>query len=331
MFIDPRHLVQLSVIVGHKSFSRAAEQLGLTQPALSRNIRIMESRVGARLLERVRNDVRPTAAGARLAAHGAVIAWENQQAGHYADDLQKGASGEIRIGAPAIISDHALPKSLAAFAEQRPGAHFRVQTAKMAVLLERLTAGELDLAIGPIGILERRTALQVEPLLDDRLGLIARHNHRLSDKKVDLSDLTDAQWIAIGRQSFIRTQMDAALAALGLSNIDIAFECDSEAMMISLLQRTDCLTMLPRVQLNAEIEADKLAVLDFSHPALEHQIGLVHRGRGRLTRLQTALCDHLATIFEGLSPHADLDKQPNQAATNSSIGISAASRLGRER
>ena len=99
MKLDPKHLAQLSVVVEAGSFQSAADRLGLTQPALSRNMKTLEARLGAPLFRRTGRRSIPNSLGMRLARNGLAIRLAEEQAGIVADQSVQGSVGELRIGA----------------------------------------------------------------------------------------------------------------------------------------------------------------------------------------------------------------------------------------
>ncbi|PWQ94608.1 LysR family transcriptional regulator [Leucothrix arctica] len=104
MKLDPRHLAQLSVILEAGSYQLAAEKLGVTQPALSRNIKTLEERLGGAVFDRSGRKAVPTELGRRLARSGFSIRIAEEQASAYAALVTEGTAGELRIGAPPIVA-----------------------------------------------------------------------------------------------------------------------------------------------------------------------------------------------------------------------------------
>ena len=115
MKLDPKHLAQLSVIVEAGSFQSAADRLALTQPALSRNMKALEARLGATLFNRDGRKSVPNSLGLRLARNGQAIRLAEEQASVLAEQSAHGAVGELRIGAPPIVAGRFLSSALARF------------------------------------------------------------------------------------------------------------------------------------------------------------------------------------------------------------------------
>ena len=99
MRIDPQRLIRLAVLIQHGSFSRAAEHLGLTQPALSQSIAQIEKEVGVKLIERTPHGVEPTLYGQVLYEHAKSIDRELALAAQHIGELAFGHKGALRIGA----------------------------------------------------------------------------------------------------------------------------------------------------------------------------------------------------------------------------------------
>ena len=300
MKIDPRHLIQLSVIVEEASFGRAAEVLGLTQPAISRNIRILEERLGSPVLIRTRGDIRPTDIGQKLADHGKVLRAQSLIVDSFADEVAGGAIGEIRIGAPPLIAEYSLPRPLIAFSNERPGIVFRVESGLIRELLEMLTMGRLDIVIGPIGAIDRSSGYAYQHILRHRIRLYSRRDHPISMVPISAEKLAAARWAVLRQDSLIRNQMEAVLGSMGVRQITVGFECKTEGMVLNLVESSDMLTMLPgrnRADWLLERNIDELPL---EHDQLELPIGIVHREAAPLPDICRALHDHLVDWFAAL-------------------------------
>ena len=147
MKLDARHLAQLSVIAETGSFQRAADQLGLTQPALSRNMRTLEDRIGAPVFTRDGRRSVPNELGARLAQSDLAIRIAEEQAGGFATLAAKGAAGQLRIGAPPIVSGRFLTRTLSRFVDQNPQCKVELRSGLVDQLRAMLERGQIDLVL----------------------------------------------------------------------------------------------------------------------------------------------------------------------------------------
>ena len=162
MKLDPKHLAQLSVIVEAGSFQTAADRLGLTQPALSRNMKALEARLGTILFNRDGRKSVPNALGLRLA---------EEQASVLADQSAQGAVGELRIGAPPIVAGRFLSSAMARFIRENPNCVVEMRTGLVHELRTMLERGQVDLVLGPQSLADPSDGLAFEPLIDDRVGI----------------------------------------------------------------------------------------------------------------------------------------------------------------
>lgn len=246
MIIDPRHLMQLTAIVNAGSYSEAAKRLGLTQPALSRNIRILEKTVGARVLERGRNGVTPTDLGLKLTSHGHAIQSSLEQAKGLAESVSTGGVGELRVGCLQMVVNTVLAKPLDEFIAQRPGVRAKVEIGPSPQLLSRLRSGHLDLIVIRLTLTELASGIETEEILDDELVIVCPRGHPLAKSRdVTKSAFKDTRWMIY---STVVYGSDAAriLPSLGIKMENLAVETDSQELLFSLLEEGRYLALLPR-------------------------------------------------------------------------------------
>lgn len=165
-------------IAERQSFTRAAEELRISQPALSRSIQKLEEELGQPVFERKTRSVALTDAGILLQARAQqVLTILEDTKAEITDD---GQSGRLRIGAIPTIAPYFLPDILRKFSQEFPHASLIVQENTTAALLASCTQGELDLAILALPIPARY--LEVEELFEEELLLVLPPDHALVDK-----------------------------------------------------------------------------------------------------------------------------------------------------
>lgn len=279
MKLDPKHLVQLSVIVEAGSFQTAADRLGLTQPALSRNMKALEARLGTTLFNRDGRKSVPNALGLRLARNGLTIRLAEEQASILADQSAQGAVGELRIGAPPIVAGRFLSSAMARFIRDNPNCVVEMRTGLVHELRTMLERGQVDVVLGPQGLADQSDGLEFEPIIDDRVGILCRAGHPLTSRRQLMpSDLEAQVWVAHSRGSLLRQQTEAAMAASGVKLMHIVCETDSIRSVLEIVGDTDLITTMPRATTESYLE-DKLVFLDFDHPQFHRPIGSIRRKR----------------------------------------------------
>lgn len=277
MKLDPRHLAQLSLVVEAGSFQAAAERLGITQPALSRNMKTLEARLGGAVFDRTGRRSVPTELGKRMARTGLSIRLAQEQAEAYADLSKAGTAGELRIGAPPIVAGRFLTGTLAAMLKDNPEfvAELRVGLVhELRALLER---GRIDLVIGPRSLVESAAGLVFELIVDDSVGILCRKGHPLTTvAQPSPGDLEQQHWVAHSRGSLLRQQTESGLMALGLENFHIACETDSIRTVFEIIENTDLISTMPRESTKPYLE-DRFVFLDLDQPQFHRPIGAIRR------------------------------------------------------
>src|SRR5213079_3003451 len=145
--MDTRQLAAFCAVVERKSFSQAAERLGVTQPAVSLQIRSLEERLGRRLLDRSGRRVEPTEAGLRLYASAQrLLAAEEQLLEELVDDEGK-VTGTLELGASTGPGGTVVPVLLCEFQEQHPDVRVRLTVSDTQTVVDRVAERELELGI----------------------------------------------------------------------------------------------------------------------------------------------------------------------------------------
>lgn len=173
-------------VADRQSFTRAAEDLGVSQPALSRSIQKLEEALGRPVFERRTRSVALTDAGTLLQARAQqVLAILEDTKAEITDD---GESGRVRVGAIPTIAPFFLPEVLRQFSKEFPKATLVVQENTTDALLKSCTQGEIDLAIVALPVPVRY--LEVEELFEEELLLVLPPDHPLVDReKIRLCDV----------------------------------------------------------------------------------------------------------------------------------------------
>tara|TARA_R110002049_G_scaffold285698_4_gene467100 strand:+ start:271744 stop:272649 length:906 start_codon:yes stop_codon:yes gene_type:complete len=176
------------------NFTRAAEERGLSQPAISRSVQRLEEEIGQPLFERKARQVTLTDAGELLQARARqVLRIVEDTRLEISDD---GQSGRIRLGAIPTIAPYFLPGLLQMFAREFPDAHVTVQEDTTDHLIKRVTQGEIDLGLFALPI--NAKYVDIEPLFDEELLLILSKDHPLRDKKqIRVTDIESLPFVML--------------------------------------------------------------------------------------------------------------------------------------
>ncbi|MFF1708081.1 LysR family transcriptional regulator [Streptomyces sp. NPDC058252] len=199
-------------VARHGSFTGAARTLGWTQSAVSRQISSLEAALGgAPLFDRLPRGVRLTEAGRVLVPHAESVVERLHGAVRELAALREVAGGRLRVGAFATADAALVPRAIATFRARHPGVRLTREEGFTPVLLDRLTAGHLDLAVVSTTGRAPLDAFTLHHLLDESLYVAVPADHPLaSEPRVRLTQLADADWISGGPRPE-GTLLDAAL------------------------------------------------------------------------------------------------------------------------
>ncbi|GAB2842104.1 LysR family transcriptional regulator [Streptomyces deserti] len=195
------------------SFTVAARTLGWTQSAVSRQISSLEAALGgAPLFDRLPRGVRLTEAGRILVPHAEAVAAALHGARRDLAALREAAGGRLRFGAFATADAALVPRALAAFRARHPHVRVTREEGLTPALLDRLTAGHLDLAVVSTTGRAPLETYALHHLLDESLYVAVPAGHPLAgrDSPVRLGEFADAEWIS-GSPRPEGTLLDAAL------------------------------------------------------------------------------------------------------------------------
>jgi LysR family transcriptional regulator, transcription activator of glutamate synthase operon len=243
--MDLTQLVYFRAAATHEHFTRAAEAAHVAQPALSRQIKALETELGLPLFDRIGRGVRLTAAGRAIFPRVERMLAEVEAIRRDVRSLSNLEGGTVALGFLHSIGAHLLPSVLAAFRGRHPGVGFTLHEAAWLELEERVAHGDLDLAItSPVPA--QRSDLSGHPLLRDDLvaALPPRHPLAAADE-VQLGDLAHEPFIFLGA-SFgeLRTITRDACARAGFAP-RVAFEAEGLATMRGLVGAGLGVALLP--------------------------------------------------------------------------------------
>lgn len=245
MKMELRDIEYFAVVAARGNVGRAADELGLSQPALSKSLRRLERAVGARLVNRTPKGVDLTAVGSALFARARGLRLSLDAIMREASDLSQGRAGHLRIGTGPGLALDLMPGACARLLRDTPGVTLRVTVGTGDILLPALGRGELDLTVTAILLSDHDDVVQ-ERLLDEEFVVYASARHRLARKdQVSLADIAQERW-ALGTSSSSQQGLRQAFAETGLPPPRVAVETSSVPFRLQLLPATELLSFGPR-------------------------------------------------------------------------------------
>jgi len=274
MDLQVTHLRTLQAIARHGSFSRAAQALNVTQPAVSMQVRHLERALGMPLLERVGKRAFPTRAGDVLLAHAGRALRELEAGVERVQELRGVVAGRVRLGTSASISIYLLPPALRRFRTRYPETDVVIVTGNAAEITRAVVANELDVGIVSLPVRDRE--LVVTPFFRDELVAIGpRESPWRRITSVDATTLSQHPLILFEAGATLRRIIDGWFHRAGVAPRSPMELGNTEAIK-KLVEAGLGLSVTSWFSVEAEVRQRVLTAIRLT-PSLERQIGLVRR------------------------------------------------------
>ena len=278
--MDTRQLAAFCEVVERRSFSDAAVRLGVTQPAVSQQVRALEQRLGTQLLDRSGRRVEPTEAGLQL-YRGAqrMLAFEEQlleELGEPEGPLR----GTLEIGASTGPAAIVLPLLLCEF--QRANADVRVELSVSDTQSVVELVADRRLELGIVGAARRHRSVAFEPFFRDEVILVTPPGHSFAGKTIDLDDLSQGPLIVMQQGAGVRQMVEDELRKSGrkLRDLEAPLELGLQESVRSAVQAGYGVSFISRRAVESDLAAGTLAEARVRGLDLEREIWIA-RAAGR--------------------------------------------------
>jgi DNA-binding transcriptional LysR family regulator len=278
--MDTRQLQAFCAVVEKKSFSQAAEQLGVTQPAVSLQVRALEDRVGQMLLDRSGRRVEPTEAGKRLYRSAQrMLALEEQLLEEVAAEDGR-IGGTLSIGASTGPGAHLVPLLLCEFQADHPDLHVALSIWDTQTVIDKVADRQLEL--GVVGALRRHRSLEFEPLVRDEIVLAVPPGHHAAGGTITVEELRGETLIVMQEGAGVRQVVEEELrrAGLRLRGVEPMLELGLQESVKSAVAAGYGVSFISRTAIEGELAAGRLAAAQVEGVEPVRQIYIV-RARGR--------------------------------------------------
>lgn len=279
--MDTRQLQAFCEVVERRSFSLAAEKLGVTQPAVSLQVRALEKRLGTQLLDRSGRRVEPTESGLRLYRSAQrLLALEEEIVNELADEATGALDGTFEIGASTGPGGVVLSQLLCQFAEQHPALHIALSVFDTQTVVERVA--DRSLQLGVVGAAPRHRGVEYEPFFRDTVVLACPPGHRFAGRTVTLGELKREQLIVMQDGAGVRQMIEDELRRAGtrLRDLDVRLELGLQESVTSAVRGGYGVTFISRSSVEKDLDAGMLTEARVEGLELEREINLV-RAAGR--------------------------------------------------
>lgn len=299
-----RHLVLVVALADCQGVMRAAESLTLTQPAVTRGLKEVESILGCELFERHPRGVVPTSEGLVFIEHARSLIGQLRQISRHVAEVSEGSAGSITLGTHFSGSERVLARAILRLKARYPNVLVTVVEEQPDALHRLLLAGEIDLIVGrvdlPVYEALKKTQLFVEPI-----DLVVRSRHPAAELvEPSLKELREYPWILPPAENMVGREIRSAFATAGLAlpvNRTVSLSLSTPRTMIL---ESDSIAPLPA---NMVMDDDRFRVLESPELSMRRPLGVMlfpdRPVTALVTHMQEILADTAAEV-RGMLPRA---------------------------
>jgi LysR family nitrogen assimilation transcriptional regulator len=302
--MDLKQLAYFVRVAELGSFTRASSVLDIAQPALSRQVRLLEVELRQNLLIRNGRGVTMTEAGRLLLDHGLGILHQVERAREDLGRVRGALAGRVAVGLPPSIAKALTVALTREFRKRLPDAALSIREGLSNAMLELLLAGQLDIALlyNP----SPSPHLDIIPLMQEELYLIVPRTARAKSTPIKLAEVAELPLVIPGRPNAIRMLVESQMASIGCKP-QISLEIDGIAAILDLVADGAGHAVLPRYAVTTSATPGDFLARRIIKPSLESKLALVTAARRTTTLTQQAMLELIqqvtATVFK-LTPGA---------------------------
>ncbi len=287
-------------VATHKSFSRAADVLQLTQPSITARIQALERELGEELFERSGRGVRMTDAGLAFLPYVEKMLQTLQEGRAAVEEVRNVQLGSLRVGAAITISTYVLPNILRHFCNQYPGVDVIIRTGRSEQVLNMLLNDEVQ-----VGIIRSLANPDVETvhLYDDEIVLVTYPQHRFAARgETTVAEAATEPIVLFDRGSSYYNLIHNFFREAGVIP-NVAMELDSLEATKRMVEEGLGVALVPLVTAQRELSAGDLVRVDLADAdPIRRPISLIYRRHRRRPRTVQAFIDTLAEIYAVETP-----------------------------
>lgn len=299
--MELRDLEYFAIVAEHGHLGRAADALGLSQPALSKCMARLERALQVKLAKRTPKGLEVTAEGVALLERIRELRRNLQSVAREIKGVREGLVGHLRIGTGFAVSQRILSDAFTRLLSDAPRTKLDVRIADNDVLIPMLHNGEIDLVLN---YRQPTEGLVHEPLYDDEFVVVASSAHPLARKThVKLSDLAEERWAFAEPTLFSHRWLPDKFRDAGLPPPLVAVESRSTALRIQIVASSRLLAFVSRSAIRESSARHEVKVLPIAGIAWPFPVAIMHR-KGDLTPALARFVDVLRLV------RSELDGNP---------------------
>jgi len=279
-------------VIEQRSFTRAAGVLGISQPAVSQQIKVLEREYGTALVHRQGTEIVPTEAGNLVYEHALQMLKLYERSKQRLREQEETLAGELTIGASTGLGEYLLPRAMVAFRAAHPESMIRLQVGDSSEILERILRQRIDL--GFVGITRQDRHLKFEPFVSDRLVLVVAADHELARRgSIGWSELLQIPLVLQQAGSGATRTLRDALQPLGvrIEDLNIVLEVGLQESTKNAVLTGCGGTIISRLGVLNELRTGTLVEIPIAGLDLRHDFHVAYRSSWPLSRLAQAFLE----------------------------------------
>ena len=292
--LSSRQLRAVLTIAEKANISRAAVELSMSQPALSRSINQIEKALGVQLFDRSSAGVQLTEAGRRVCSHAEQILRHQEAIAGVANELDGQLAGDICIALPESVGSFIFLHLLKRFKEQHPHVALRVLLSRTAIIPHYMDIGTADVAIVDEQGLK---GLAATPLMSEQMYLIGPPSTKARTlTRVNFRDMASLPLLLPALEGSMRTYVDRAFAEQGLQAI-ASVEIDSPSALLELVQEGEGYAVMPYAGVHRMVQKGEITARLITNPAIERMFWTAVPGNRPVTQLMRGVETELRKLI----------------------------------
>ena len=287
-------------VIEHKSFSRAARAIHLSQPTISSHIQALEQHFNCRLIDRLAKEALPTSAGEILFRYGLRLMALRDETEAAMAAHQGTVCGHLLVGGSTIPGTYILPSVIGRFTRQHPQIRVSLQIADSRQIIDRVLGGELE--IGIVGAKTHDRSAAQEPLLEDEMRLIVPAGHSWAARRqVTIEELAGEPFVVREQGSGTLAAIQAGLHRAGsrLRQLNIVAEMGNTAAIIQGIKSGAGISILSPIAVAEELSQGTLKALSVEGLSLKRFFFLTRHRRRSASPLGQTFTQFLHAAIEG--------------------------------
>ena len=295
--MELRQLSHFIAIVDYGSFSKAAREIPISQPALTRSLQNLEASLGVELLERSTRGLLLTPSGDQFYQRAKLILNEVGKA-----KLEIAGADidrpQLNMGIAPLFSPAIIPQAILKFTRLHPNHLVNVTSGLFPTLIDRLSEGSLDGVFSNLPFADVSDDLIIEPLFDINVCYVCSPAHPLANKKsLTFAQLNDFPWAVVDEDNSNEIYRHI-FASEGVVRDPIAVKTNSLALLKALVLEPPYITLLPHHLVSKDIESNDLALLKITNAEVRRKGGLIYRKDSIASDARNALFDEIRKACE---------------------------------